>query len=185
MRLFIAVHFPEEANQQFLKYMEILKENARGSFTKPQNLHMTLLFLGETDQSRISEITAAMKNSIPNPDNPIFMKINEIGQFKRRNENESLIWAGGLSPALSEIHKNLSDSLKKAGFNFDQKPFVPHITLARRVQFKAPIVSEKEIEDFLKSISADFETKVDRICLMSSDLTPDGPIYNELFQISF
>ncbi|TDQ70937.1 2'-5' RNA ligase [Methanimicrococcus blatticola] len=179
MRLFIAAHFPEETNQRLLEFNNFLKENARGNFTKPQNLHMTLIFLGETDSKTADKIVKIMENTIPN--HPVTMKFEKIGRFKRGNE--SLVWAGGDSQKLSEIHQQLSTELQNTGINQDLKKFVPHVTLGRRIQFKTPSRNEKEIDEFLASINAEFETSISKISLMESELTSTGPNYKELFTI--
>lgn len=180
MRLFIAVHFPEETNRRFLEVTDVLRKNSKGNFTKPQNLHMTLIFIGETKPDTAEKIKEIMKKTILNT--PINMKFTEIGRFRRANE--SLVWAGGESAELSEIHRLLSTAFRNAGIETDRKKFVPHVTLGRRVQFKNPPRTEKEINEFLASINAGFETPVSRISLMESELTPIGPIYKELFMIS-
>lgn len=186
MRLFTAVHFSEETNQRFSEYIDILKENAKGNFTKPINLHMTLIFIGETTSETAEKIKEIMKKNVilPEPNSKsISVKFTEIGRFKRGNE--SLVWAGGESSELSKIHLSLSSAFRAAGIEADIKKFVPHVTLGRRIQFKNLIRSEKEIDEFLKSVNVDLKAPVSRISLMKSDLTPNGPIYKELFTVSF
>ncbi len=64
MRLFIAAHFPEETNRHFLEFTDILRKSAEGNFTKPQNLHMTLIFLGDTKPADAEKIKELMKKAI-------------------------------------------------------------------------------------------------------------------------
>ncbi len=109
------------------------------------------------------------------------MRFTEIGRFKRGNE--SLVWAGGESTELAEIHRILSTAFQNATLETDRKRFVPHVTLGRRIRFKNPPRSEKEIGEFLDSIDAEFETPVSRISLMESELTQEGPLYKELFTV--
>lgn len=180
MRVFIAVHFPEETNRSFSEYINLLSENAEGNFTKFRHLHMTLAFIGEAEQESVSKMIEIMKKSIS--EKSFRMEFNEIGRFKRGGD--SLVWIGGRSDDLFEIHKELAENLSKADLKFDRKKFVPHVTLGRKIRFKSPICSEKEADMFLNSIDACFESEIDRICLMASDLTPNGPIYRELFKIS-
>lgn len=181
MRLFIAAHFPEETNRRFLEFTDILQKNAKGNVTKPQNLHLTLIFLGEIKSGTVDKIEDIMKKTILNTQ--INMRFTEIGRFKRGTE--SLIWAGGESAGLSEIHRLLSSAFQKAGIETDRKKFVPHVTLGRRVQFKNPPRSEREIDEFLASINAEFETSVSRISLTESELMPNGPVYKELLSFGF
>ncbi|MDR2944513.1 MAG: RNA 2',3'-cyclic phosphodiesterase [Methanosarcinales archaeon] len=176
MRLFVAAHFPEAANLRFLEFVDVLQKNAKGSFTKPQNLHMTVIFIGDIKPAAAEKIKEIMKKTIQNA--PVNMKFTGAGQFKSgHRKDEALIWVGGESAELSEIHRHLFAALQNAGIETDRKKFVPHVTLGRRILFK------KEKDACLKSMDAAFETSVSRISLMESELTPEGPVYKELFLI--
>ena len=181
MRLFISADFDHETKDKMSEVIDILKPKSKGNFTKYENLHLTLIFIGETDLKTADKIIKIMKESITKE--PTNMNFTKVGRFKRGSE--SLVWAGGDSSKLTEIHKNLSAIFKNNGIEADLKKFVPHVTLGRRVQFKLPIQSERDADEFLQSISCRFEARIQRISLMKSDLTPAGPIYEELFSIHF
>ena len=121
MRLFIALCPPAEVRRQVSTAVDALRLQGSGRFTKEENLHMTLAFLGETDRlPDILELLSALSSS------PFFMSAEGIGAF------DDLLWAG-IQPSkeLTALQQDLSDRLVKAGFSLEDRPFVPHITLVR------------------------------------------------------
>lgn len=124
MRLFIAIRFSEEIHALLLESIASLKaQSLSGSFTSPQNLHLTLAFIGETN--RVSAIRRAMDE--PSAD-PFSLTVSGCGRFG------NLWWAGVKdSPALSRLATELQNSLRHAGFSIESRPFKPHITLGRQI----------------------------------------------------
>jgi len=140
MRLFIAVNFNDETKQQILKVQEQLRsQSVRGNFTRPENLHLTLIFLGETPENRLDSLHSILKAvTVPS----FKISFTRTGCFKRRNSE--LWWLGTElnSPghlALAEIQKQLAHNLESENFNFDKKPLNTHITLGREVIHNKPI----------------------------------------------
>lgn len=128
MRLFVAIRLPPAAEAAFAGVVETLRRQSRsGSFTRRENLHLTLAFLGET--SRLSEANAAVGAVEGAPFRLVF---RELGRFRR--EGGDLYWMGAEAvPALSNLHRSLVDALVSRGFSIEERPFRPHITLGRRV----------------------------------------------------
>ena len=82
MRLFIAINFNSETKENILKVQSRLKECSTGSFSRPENIHLTLAFLGEVEPAGVEIIKHAM-NSISVPKMQIIF--DHIGYFKRRD----------------------------------------------------------------------------------------------------
>lgn len=124
MRLFIAVRFSEEIHDLLLESIASLKaQSLSGSFTSPQNLHLTLAFIGETN--RISAIHRAMDEP---PAAPFPLTVRSCGRFG------NLWWAGVEdSLVLSRLAAQLQNSLRHVGFSIESRPFKPHITLGRQI----------------------------------------------------
>jgi 2'-5' RNA ligase len=97
-----------------------------GRMTRPENLHLTLAFLGPTDATRLAELEAVAA-SVKTVNCAI--SLDEAGYWKHNH----IVWAGSskVPDKLATMVQELRDALKKNGFRFDPKPFKPHVTLIR------------------------------------------------------
>ena len=170
MRLFFAINFTSQEKSQILEVQEYLRSQAlKGNFTKPENLHLTMVFLGETPEQKLPQLMNIMEKI---HFSQFEINFNHTGCF-HRNRTE-LWWLGadkhkGLS-LLLDIHKQLLELLKEAGFNFDTRSFKAHITLGREVK-----------SAFSINLSCPgIIVKVDRISLMKSERNDRGLTYTEL-----
>ena len=130
MRLFIAINFSKDTKMQLLALQDKLRSRAdQGNFSKPDNLHLTLVFLGECSAKQ----TAITKNVLSAVCfEPFFIKLDRVGRFKRPGGD---IWWVGVAPdrVLLELHDSLSEKLSAAGFALESRKYSPHITLGREV----------------------------------------------------
>ncbi|MDL2254430.1 RNA 2',3'-cyclic phosphodiesterase [Ruminococcaceae bacterium OttesenSCG-928-I18] len=132
MRLFYAIRPSEECLGKLWEASGALRGQVeRGSFTRRENLHLTVLFLGETEHREKAE--ACLHEIMLAPFELCFAS---LGRF-RRGEGD-LLWAGvKADPVVQQLYNDLSARLRKAGFQVEARPYVPHLTLARRVRFAA------------------------------------------------
>ncbi len=125
MRLFISVDFSEEILEVLRDSIDQLKHQCRSAnFTREENLHLTLAFIGETQRSEAA--VRAMKrinmDSFP-------LTLNGFGHFG------DLFWIGTeKNAALHRLASNVKEELLDEDFDIDRKKFSPHITVARRVR---------------------------------------------------
>ena len=107
-----------------------LRRNARGgNFTALENIHLTLVFLGECDEARASDAKRAMDET---PFPPLPVAIDRTGRFKR--DGGDIWWAGVReSGPLTNFQRALSGNLAARGFLLEKRGFSPHITLGREV----------------------------------------------------
>lgn len=128
MRLFIAINFDRKTKENLLAVQGRLKTYGRGNFTREENLHLTLAFLGELPEDRIPDIKAAM-DSVTVPEMRLIF--SDVGCFR----NDSELWWIGIkeNKALTALQKELTAALKARGFKLESRRFVPHITLARQM----------------------------------------------------
>lgn len=128
MRLFFAVLPSESVKQEFMRTIEQLKQCSKcGNFTKVENLHLTLVFLGQVSNPKTA--IQAMKQ-VKNP--AFFLEFNGIGKFKR--DRGDIWWAGVKeNPALHALHQNLAMQLRGKGFSLENRPYKPHLTLGREI----------------------------------------------------
>lgn len=174
MRIFIAVNFPEDVKDALCGDMaELRARSVTGNFSLRENLHLTLAFLGEVHPRRVSDIRKVMDSVIcPASD----AGISGFGSFGRGGER--LLWRGlRLDPKVRTMRDRLISGLKEAGFTPDDKPFKPHITIARRAGYP-PEFSEK---DFASSLS-DIPFRVDAISLMRSERIGGRLTYTEMYR---
>ena len=97
-----------------------------GRMTRPENLHLTLAFLGPTDATRLAELEAVAA-SVKTVN--CILTLDEAGYWKHNH----IAWAGStkVPDKLAGMVQELRDALKKNGFRFDPKPFKPHVSLIR------------------------------------------------------
>lgn len=163
MRLFIAINFTPDIKQHLSNTIQLLsKEAIRGNFTRTENMHLTLAFLGEVSSKRVPELLQAM-NEAAAESQAFQMKLEGFGKFRSRGEN--LYWYGVQNnSALIHLQQRLIASLKANDFHPDEKTFKPHITLGRRCVMKKEF-DEKAFAELQKAA----DMRVDSISLMLSE----------------
>lgn len=162
MRLFIAVNFSEEIRGTLLKAIQEIKSQAiSGNFTRPENLHLTLAFIGESDH--IKEIQKVIDSLNAHA---FELTIGGFGHFG------NLHWVGiDNNPELKVLAENLRNGLRDSGFNIEDKAFKPHITIARELQTNEPV----RLSVPKKSMT------VSRISLMKSERINGKLTYTEIY----
>ena len=149
MRLFVAVNFTDPTRARLAALRDELRQKAAcGRFSASENLHLTLVFLGECDAEQVTSAKAAM--DAVNFSGPFTVTVDRIGRFRR---NRGDIWWAGVreSKPLSNLYQDLTDKLAAAGFEIEKRKYSPHITLAREVVTNEP---PGEIEPFNETVSA-------------------------------
>ena len=171
-RLFIAVFLDKEVKNVLQKLQEQLRaQSYKGSFTRPENLHLTLAFLGETPENSIKTLHTIIQEI----KTPAFeLAINRTGCFT--HSKKELWWAGVdlNDPKLSlikSLHGQLINRLEEEGFPVDKRPFNAHISLGREIRHSEPI----ELE------CPRVRLKVDRISLVKSERINGVLTYTEIF----
>jgi 2'-5' RNA ligase len=139
-----------------------------------EHLHLTLKFLGETEEGLVPEIVSAMREtsaSIP----PFTVRVHGTGAFPSL-ARPSVLWVGlqGAEP-LARMAKSLDADLAALGFEPERRPWSPHITLARvrggrRLDTVPALLRAHETDDF-------GEARVEELRLKKSVLQPGGPEY--------
>ena len=130
MRLFIAINFSDETRSQLLALRDELRiRSVRGNFSSPENLHLTLAFLGECDAGQLQSAKTAMDAV---SFSPFELSARRVGRFRR--DGGDIWWVGlGESNELLGLQRELTDKLINAGFSLDKRKYTPHVTLGREV----------------------------------------------------
>jgi 2'-5' RNA ligase len=185
MRLFIAVNCDEATKNRLLAIQgRIRAQSLKGNFSKPENLHLTLVFLGEIAGSLVPEINAIVKNAVVSAGVQAFsVNFCRTGCF--RHAGKELWWIApegnpngnpegnpaGEAGGLYAIRQAIGKGLDGAGIPFDRRPFKAHITLGREIKPSVPIKLPDEV----------IPVQVKRISLMKSENTKGVLAYTEIF----
>ena len=169
MRLFVAIDLPDAVKDQ-LGALQTHISSAR--WVKRHQMHLTLFFLGETD--RLPDIQVALASIEAQA---FELTLTGVGRFpKRRKQPPRVLWAGiNAAPALDQLHHQVTTALTDIGFEAENRPFSPHITLAR-LKTRGPL---PEVDAFLSAHHA-FRTPaiaITEFVLFSSVLAPQGARY--------
>lgn len=180
-RAFISVDV--EVEPKFEEFWSRLKgSNAQLKLVDLENIHLTLKFLGDTDEALTEGIVGAMTLSVEGVE-PFTMELKGTGAFPNLNYMK-VIWVGlENADALVTIAKKLDSELTKLGFKREKRGFRPHITLARvkgarNKKILAQILKENETESFGSQ-------NVDCIRLKKSVLSREGPTYTTVKEVKF
>ena len=173
-RIFIAINIPEEIKNELISYQkELASLSAR--WTPKENLHITLVFIGEINSSEVSEVLRVARE-IAKGHSSFYLKLNKI-TLGPPNKPPRMVWAQGESNSLVTALKNELEEafLKSSKISYNQKekrPYRPHITLAR---FKKEQLFKPPALKIDKDIDCSF--LVDKIEVMESNLEPSGAKY--------
>jgi len=171
MRVFIAVDLPREAINYIEELQKLIgKQNLfTGKFTEPENLHLTLKFLGEIDAEKVSEIQEKLKTI----EFPAFeAELGEVGAFSKKFIK--IIWIkleGKITLLQEKIDEALSELFAK------ENRFMSHITIARVKNVK----DKRILLSYIKTMKTQkIKFKVDKFFLKKSELKSEGPVYEDL-----
>lgn len=165
MRLFIALLLDEPVKDALCGAIDNLKaQSVQGNFTRRENLHLTLVFIGET--TRLGAVKQAMDMAEAQP---FPLKFRGLGRFRRDGGD---IWWAGVEPeeTLSSLYSQLFGSLSRAGFLIEKREFKPHLTLGRQVLLRG------QPQPFVPAVM-----RAGRISLMKSERIGGRLIYTEVY----
>ncbi len=182
MRTFIAIEIPENVKDEIIKIQKQIPE-FKGKLTEPENLHLTLKFLGEVDENKIEEVKERLREI---KYNPFETEIDSIGFFSEKFIR--IIWlhlknCNELQEQIDERLKGLFEKVHSVPFHspltsqMKEKRFMSHLTIARVKSIR----DKKEfIENLYKIIIPKMKFYVDRFYLNKSVLTSKGSIYENV-----
>ncbi len=184
IRTFVAIEIPKDIMSKIAELQSNLKKlGERVSWTKSENIHLTLKFLGDTDEDLIDEIISQLKESAASV-KPIQISIRTVGTFPNL-KNPRVIWVGAESEQtqLIELASKIEAGMEKFGFKKENRPFSAHLTLGRVKDVKGiqPVMDKlKAYENFEAGsfLATEF-------LLIKSELHPTGAIYTPLKTVIF
>jgi len=172
MRLFISINLSEDMCSKIYGTVCNIKEIAgKGHFSRKENLHVTLSFLGEVTADDAEKVKACM-DAVQADKFDIYL--GGLGRFKRTGFD--IYWIGiEESEPLSRLHTLLNGKLSQKGFSIDKREFKPHLTLGREVvcSFQP---AKKMVEDLGRMVQ-----RVHGFSLMLSERINGKLVYTELY----
>ena len=182
IRAFIAFDLPEQVVSAISNIQADVKSDKFNiKCVRPENIHLTLKFLGNINPAAVEQIGAVMREAVK-PFSPFNLQAKGLGVFPGL-KRPRVIWigVGGQIDLLIGLQKKLDEDLSASGFPREKRPFKGHLTLGR---LKGKIDSD-QIAAVVKKYS-DFESEnftAEAIILYSSDLQPSGAVYTQLVTI--
>ena len=162
MRLFVAIQLSDDMKDSIEGVQdEFYDQGVKGNYTIRENMHLTLVFIGEYgDPDRVLDALESVKFA------PFDMTLKRVGNFT------DLWWAGiSDNKDLNDLVKGIRHALAESGIPFDRKRFMPHITFLRKPVYTG--------SDNLSTNLKPTTMRVDHISLMLSTRGKNGMIYSE------
>jgi 2'-5' RNA ligase len=182
LRLFVAIEIPDNirgALAAFLKEMQGVAPQAK--WVRAENLHVTLKFLGETEATKVRAVKDGLEGI--HSDGRVTLDFRGLGFFPNE-KRPRVFWAGMEASAnLKTLAQDIEEAMHRLGFPPEERPFAPHLTLAR---FNPPGLPPKLAREVKENSSREFGNFSTReFHLIESKLKPSGAEYTTLQSFSF
>lgn len=185
IRAFIAIDLPGPIHTRLgesIRQLQLHCNNSRAArWVAAENIHLTMKFLGEVSPTNI-QLLSGMLQSEAARHKSFDIKIGGLGAFPTIRRPR-VVWTGvAAPPALAGLQKSIEAATIRLGYAPEDKPFSPHLTLAR-IAHNATLEEVNQIgEALLKNQSGEIGTmRVEAVRLFRSDLRPGGAVYTQLF----
>ena len=182
MRCFIAIDIGEEIRRALSDLQRQLQDVARLNrgcvkWVKPENIHLTLKFLGEIEDQKSVEVCDIVADVVSGH-NCFELGIESLGRFGGRSARVLWVGSGTGSDDLCRLQKDVEQRLTSAGWPREERDFTGHLTLCRIKDHKAGIKLAQSSEEY-KNLKLGI-VRVDSVSVYQSRLTPTGPVYTVL-----
>lgn len=156
-------------------FRELGNSRADLKIVRPELLHLTLKFLGDTEESLVEEVAGRIEAATAGM-RQFTIKLKGMGAFPSMS-NIRVVWVGiENGRPLENIASRLDESLEELGFNREKRGFVPHLTLARTRTARNIANVQGLIRENAATDYGDYP--IDRVLLKKSVLSPGGPTYS-------
>lgn len=185
LRVFCAVELPSEVRARAVDHITRLSAAmpyARVGWERIEKLHITLKFLGEIASSQIEVLSDAASRAVQRT-RPFNLALEGAGAFPPRGVPR-ILWLGinDSSGALSELQSQLEEECERAGFAREERPFHPHLTIAR---IRTPRAARQLARIHQELGFEAIEFHVTELLVMQSELAAGGSHYTEISRHSF
>lgn len=182
IRAFIAIELSPPIQKQLEQIVLDLQQNASRhvKWVKPENIHLTLKFLGESRPDELDRLSAEIR-PIASAARPIELRIHGLGAFPNF-KRPRVIWIGVQAPpSLTRLQQALEDAAEKIGYPREERTFSPHLTLGRVNREASPAELVRLGETIAqKPVGTLGSMTVSHLILFRSVLKPAGAVYTPL-----
>ena len=186
IRAFIAISLPQKVRVQLGLIINSISVENPMEFIRwiaVDKIHLTLMFLGDVPYSRIELLKENLDLELASR-SQFNIRLDGLGAFPSLTRPK-VIWIGVKYPSdLPEIRNVIQVRFGNLGFQREDRPFNPHLTIGRVTRI-LPAGSQKTIGNLIQNTSVKFGSsiKIKRIDLIQSDLKPDGAVYTKLHSV--
>jgi 2'-5' RNA ligase len=183
MRLFVSIDLSEDLTDEIADLQAEFADADGLRFTDPNQTHVTLKFLGEVDECRLSELEFALETAVTESEiEPFDVEYGGLGVFPSL-EYISVLWLGVRdgSSKMTRLHEAVERKTVELGSDPENHEFTPHATIARMDHAGGKEVVQRLVCERDPTVGT---TTVRTAMLKKSDLGPKGPVYSTLASIS-
>ena len=179
MRTFVCIEISDAIRRKMSQVSGTLSlSGAEVRWVEPQNIHLTLKFLGEVPEALIAEACKQIKSAVAGV-RPFTFSVEGLGTFPPAG-NPRVVWCGlkEESGALEKLQHELNAALRDYAQKEDRKKFSPHLTIGR---VRGPENADRLRAAIEKNRKTHFGVQeAGELLLMMSELSPQGPTYTPL-----
>lgn len=191
IRLFLALELPAKLCNHLSQTISDLQTassqrpngniNSAIKWVRPENMHLTLKFFGETDPKLVGDITQAVDVTLGSSrfNNEYSLLSSKLGAFPNL-DRAKVLWAdlvGDDIECLELFASSLDEEFGSAGFECEKKRFRPHLTIGR-IRQKSDVTELRKIVESYSYVP--FDVRFSQLELIQSELRPEGPKYTTL-----
>ncbi len=180
MRVFTAVELPPEMRTRIAESTSALLQGVRGvRAVAEESLHLTVRFLGDVAEEALPDVVAALREAVgtvPSGE----AEARGFGAFPLL-QRPRIVWCGvdDLSGAATELEETVAPGLAELGFERDERPFSPHVTVARlRDDSRGVGALVRRLGEEAQAGTRFGRFAVHELTVFRSDLLPGGPRYS-------
>ena len=177
-RIFVAIDLSEEARDRVSTYITGLRNEfskLRVSWARPEKLHLTLKFIGDTDKNWLRKLERAV-SAVAGSHTSIDLSISGTGVFPSARKPR-VLWLGikGNTETLRKVSQEIEAEYEKLGFAHDKREFSPHLTIAR---LREPRIARELVEKHLAQQFKAVKFSASELVLYESSFLPTGSVYS-------
>ena len=182
-RIFIAVELSDIVKEKLKEIQNVLYDSALSiKWVEEENFHITLKFLGELKESELLEVKKNLIEVISDQ-RSFEIGIDGLDAFPNL-KHPKIIWAGikKNKEKMVNLHEKIEARMVELGFEAEKHDYTPHITLGRLRKSEDDYgLIKEQIKDFPSALN--MQELVDKVTIMESELTSEGPIYNAVARL--
>jgi RNA 2',3'-cyclic 3'-phosphodiesterase len=183
LRCFVAVELDPRTRAELARLQDVLRRatSLPAKWVAPEGIHLTLCFLGEISQERVVPTGQAIAATCAEF-GPFELELAGLGVFPNP-QRPQVLWVGlnGQTAELARLQKALEARLIPMGYHPENRPFSPHLTLARLRPEILPAACQELAAALSRTpVPPGRKISVTAVSLIKSTLTPAGAIYTRL-----